>query len=411
MKKAYIMLEIGIIGVGGGQMYTRNKVCFMREKEWDVFVFSGLEGKVIISELIDQIPFIIPELISAPMVYSKKTIKEVINRVLTQVKGYDEYIIESGSAHLAYWGELLAERLRCKNMVHLLDERNDLLVPLDYLDFYKFKLERRELSGIIKSSLPQLFRNAPFIKDNNSYYLSSVCQNVIDEHIEESFSIPQCDFSLCCIGRLEKPYVSEVAKAFKQVVMNNREKSFAIVFIGDSINRANRDRIVDLLSIERNVKLIMPGFVLPIPRSFFEKIDLFVSSAGSAGVSYRMNRPTISIDSEDLKAIGVMGYDTLNSIKRDNEPPQDIAQFIMKVLEGGYLNNFVYRPCSYEPNIGTLCSHLDFYNQSSKNLEYFPIKKLKPAGKDKKKYIIRKLLGKELYLLLRPFYSKLISKG
>lgn len=49
MKK-YIILFNSIAGMGGGQMYVRNKLIFMREKGWDAYIVSWFGDKILIPE-------------------------------------------------------------------------------------------------------------------------------------------------------------------------------------------------------------------------------------------------------------------------------------------------------------------------------------------------------------------------
>ena len=132
-----------------------------------------------IKDLMEYQKYIDPIFLSSPLVYKKSTVNRITQGVKDKASNYKEIIIESGIAHMALWGEIFAKELNCKHMVHLLDERNDLLVPESYLDFYWFKHSRRELSGITANSLKMLFRNNVNINDSNSYWLPSYCQNVV----------------------------------------------------------------------------------------------------------------------------------------------------------------------------------------------------------------------------------------
>ncbi len=136
MKKLFIMLANGIVGMGGGQMYVRNKTLYMQDKGYDPIVYSGHTGKIIIDELKQFESKIMPIFLSTPLVYGKQTVENTIAIIEADCREYDDVIIESGIAPIALWGELIAERIKGKHMVHLLDERNDLLAPEGYLDFF-----------------------------------------------------------------------------------------------------------------------------------------------------------------------------------------------------------------------------------------------------------------------------------
>lgn len=400
MKKVYIMLENSIIGMGGGQMYTKNKIVYMQKKGYDTAVYSGHTGEIVIPELKEYQQNIMPEFLSAPLVYRKSTINRITKFMTELYSGYEEVIFESGIAHMAMWGEIFAEALNAKHMVHLLDERNDMLIPNDYLGFYKFKHERKELSGITSESLKMLFRYAQFIQDENSYWLPSVCQNVVSDSEEFlDFKLPRSDYSLCTIGRLDKPYVSEAAKAYVNIAKKYSDLMFNCVFIGGS-EYNQEQKIRDIFAQLNNVSLIITGYMYPIPRNFLEKMDLFVSSAGSAGVSYEINKVTISIDGEDLHAIGVLGYTTQKSLYRDKEPLKKIDTLIDEVLFSDYLSSYQYTEKASKPDMKAFDKHIVFLNESNKSAHYYSIFSLKLSNKERFKKLIASVVGDTKYTKL-----------
>lgn len=402
MKKLYIMFSNGIVGMGGGQMYTRNKIVYAQQCGFDVAIYSGQPGKIVIEELQKFEKNIKKELLLCPLVYHQKTVKRVIGEIAAECVGYDEIIIESGIAHMALWGELLADQLKCKHMVHLLDERNDLLVPEEYLDFYWFKHNRCELSGITKESLKMLFRNDSKITDDNSFFLTSLCQNVIDNECNFNFSLPDADYNLGTIGRLEKQYVIEAARAFAQIAIEHSDKIFNVLFIGGSQDVQYEYAIKNLFNNISNVNLFMLGYIYPIPGDLVKKIDLFVSSAGSAGVSYRLGKVTISVDSVDLKAIGILGYTTQRALRRVDEPKQEIKDLVNQILFGELLKTLEFTPKNDAEQLGlnVLDEHFEFLKKSDQNKEYFDVMMLKLGGKDAVKCLISHVLGDKLFLFL-----------
>lgn len=411
MKKAYVVLFNCIVGMGGGQMYTYNKIEYMKHNGWDTFVFSSIQGVIIIEELKRYKHLIFPIMASSPLVYSEKKVSKKIEEITEVLKDFDNIVIESCSGHLALWGELIAQRLSCKHMVNLLDERNDLIVPEEYLDFYRFKLKRRELSGITNQSLKMLFRNNGEITDDNCYFLPARCQNVVSDRVHYNFkSLIKNAKTLCTIGRLEKDFVMAAAAAYAKITNSRKNEKFNVIFIGGTNDRKIYKKIRYLFKSNENVNLQITGYMYPIPLDLVKYCDLFVSSAGSAGISYQYNRPTISIDAKDSFAIGVLGYTTQASLYRVNEKKQDVAELIEKILYYDYLNNYDYLPKKEVTSNDMLKVHLEFLDSSDKNKEYFPIDKLSVSGKDKKKKIIRCILGNKGYIHLRPLFSKLFNR-
>jgi len=71
VDKLYIMLSNGIVGMGGGQMYTKNKAVYMKSLGYDVQIYSGHQGIVLIKDLMEYQKYIDPIFLSSPLVYKK----------------------------------------------------------------------------------------------------------------------------------------------------------------------------------------------------------------------------------------------------------------------------------------------------------------------------------------------------
>lgn len=411
MIKTYILIEQSISGMGGGQMYIRNKIRFMEANGWKVYVFSAIRGEILIRDLIPHSNFIISELISSPMIYSKHTVARVINRILDFIGNTGRTVIESGSPDSAYWGELLAKEINATHICFLLDELKDSLIPDEYIPFFEFKLNRKELAGINEKTLKMLFKEKSIINDDNNFWLSAVCQNVVEDYDNQLLDeIPVSGTNIGCIGRLDKPYIMTVAKELFKFAESNPDLYFNFIFIGSSDSGVCRKKIQKLFTNLKNVHLILLGDIYPLPMELFRIVKIFISSAGSAGVSYRHGAITISIDANDLKAIGVLGYTTQQRLYRNDEPKQEICDLLEKILFKDYLKSFTYTP---EKRLLTdeevLNSHIHFMEHSEKNKIYYPVEFMNIAGKDILKSKIRIILGARGYLFFRPKYSKILK--
>lgn len=379
----------------------------MENLGWTVVIFSSTDGQVMIPELNKHRQYIIPELIVSPLVYSRKFASKIIDRLLSFIAHREYCIIESGSARMVFWGELLAQRLHCKHMVHLLYERPDQAIPEHYLPYYRFKWERRELSGINIHSLRLLFRNDSSVTQDKCYNLPSVCHNVASEQDGADIDIPEADHVLGCIGRLEKPYVSAAAKAFYHVAANHPEKQFSVVFIGDASSKIHKENICRQFEGLKNVALVMPGYVYPIPGNVLRKGHVYIASSGSAAVTYEQGMVTIAIDLIDNYAIGVLGYTTQNRSYRKEEQLQDPAELLEKVLFTDYLSQYEYTQMQSASTAAAMQQHIDFLKQSEQTPGFFDLNTLKVAGRDKAKRRCRFFLGSKGFLRMRRIIIKL----
>ena len=413
MKK-YIILFNSIAGMGGGQMYVRNKLIFMREKGWDAYIVSWFGDKILIPEFECYKELTFKEMTLTPMTLENKEVDYYIEKIIkmTNIKEKDEVIVESNTPVMAYWGEILAKKIAAKHIVYLLDERNDLLVSEKYLSFFYFKLKRRELAGINTKAIDLLFRRYRGYIADESAMLPAVCQNVVEDYDSKLM----CNYShervnICVIGRLEKPFILPAAKAIEKITMTHLEDKFTVWFIGASDNGNTEIELVSLFANHENVELIITGYLFPIPRKLLKGMDYCISSAGSAGVAYREGIVTISIDAHDSQAIGILGYTTQNTLYRKEEPRQNIEKLLNKVMYENELNKYEFVPSDYKPDINSLEKHIAFLEESEKSKEYFNINELHSVKDDIKKNIIRFLGIRNYFMLKTDIHTKRRKKN
>ena len=134
MKK-YIILASCINGMGGAQMYFRNKCLYLQTKGWDVSLLSAQEGRVLIDEL-KQYNWFIPEFGFDYYLFSKKKREKIINQIINKLikENYDEIIIESSCFSECTWGEVLAKMIGARHLCFVLQEFN----PVDSFTIRNF---------------------------------------------------------------------------------------------------------------------------------------------------------------------------------------------------------------------------------------------------------------------------------
>ena len=96
MKK-YIILFNTIAGMGGGQMYVRNKLVYMKSKGWDVYVVSWFSGEILIPEFKSYKELVFKEMTLPPMTLKNKEVNYYIEKIiyLTDIKENDEVIVDA----------------------------------------------------------------------------------------------------------------------------------------------------------------------------------------------------------------------------------------------------------------------------------------------------------------------------
>ena len=162
-------------------MYVRNKVDFETQKGYSVYVFSCVKKKVVIYDLKKYSDFVFCELKLSPGSYTKKQRKRIVDKILNKINYQldDVVFVESNDIVMSLWGEIIAQITKGKHLVYLLNE-NFSKNEKYYKQFFSFKLKRREIAGIHKTSLLKLFGGDNHILEEQLYWLPAMCMNVVD---------------------------------------------------------------------------------------------------------------------------------------------------------------------------------------------------------------------------------------
>lgn len=322
MKK-YIFLTNTIGFVGGSQLYISRKVEYLRKQNWDVEVFYETDEGAMIENLK---PFLQNHLqiLSVPFELVSRKQKEKILELFTPC---DCCIIESHLIGYSVWGEYVAKHIGAKHIVYFLCEQFPLL-DNSMLDFLKFKLKQNLLYGITSKSIPALLGEN---FDGTPYGLLAVGCHAsvggIDSRIEQ---LPKADYTILSLGRLNKPYIPEMLASVIEFAKSHKECKINFIIIGDGMS----DKLVlsPFVSVN-NVKVLLAGSLFPIPLNAFLLSDVAIATAGCVKIASECDVPTIVVDGNDYKAIGVYDYTTSNILFRDfDEPPLKIEDVLEDVL-------------------------------------------------------------------------------
>ena len=251
----------------------------------------------------------------------------IIQEILSEVQPdqFDSICIESTNIFSALWGELLAKELHCKNMV----------------------FTRHELAGIAQQSVSRML-NDDTIPFDDSMHIRAYCNNSIDSCPDEITPLlkPDAELTIGSIGRLDKKYVLPLANRLNQYCLDHSPALYNVVFIGGTRSFKQQKELEVLFQNTKNVNLILTGIQYPIPRSFVDKCDLFISASGSANATYYCKRPTIKLNPESGNPIGIIGltyslgeYSMYSSNYEINELDQLIDLAISKKKDIKYIDD------------------------------------------------------------------------
>lgn len=295
-KRTYILIGAAGGFISGGPIYQRNKAVYMKQQGWNVYYLSCCHGKVFVHGLEEFIVGVFTFLCKPAFCYPKKYQARLLDYILNRIpKISDEIVIETGTDYTAYWGELLAERVKGKHIVGLLDEYND-HITTKVSAFYQFKYNRKELACISDEVMLHIFGDLIPQCILQPYSLPFYCTNSLDTNKPDWIAdIPQADLVVGYIGRLEKNAVPVVVDGIKKYALKNPNKRIAFLCIGGTDNHLVSQRIYDSFSNVRNIKVYITGLLFPIPVSCVEKCDLVFSTAGSCSVGVKAGVPTVRI--------------------------------------------------------------------------------------------------------------------
>lgn len=389
MKK-YIILTPNITNIGGAQIYVRNKKVFLEENGWEVDIYSIFEGQILIKDIAVFKDNIIEELLYLPFFYSKNERLNIISR-LTEKNNYDNLIIESNTITLALWGEMIAKETNGKHIIYLLNEHFENFSKTIFL-FLDFKHKRKELAGIHNKSLELLFKDYKRIAENEKYSLRATCANaVVDVPNYIIDNIKKKDINIGCISRLEKPFVSTMVDEIIQFTKINSSKTIQLVLVGESPDHSVERSIIKKTEDVQNLNLVMTGRLFPIPKKLFQMMDIFIGVAGAAGVSANENVLTLTVDVNSHKPIGLLGYDTRDSIYSQHATDISISAALERILIIEQMQNeeieIDYKIVDFRKEY---LNHLDFIYSSNQEKIFYEINGIKLNTKELiKKYLIK----------------------
>lgn len=359
--KTYIFLTRRITGIGGAEKFTANKVAFLKENGWRVFVFSGRPGQVMLDDLRGCENSIIPDLAYAPDCHSVRKVRATLERIVRAVGdcGGGECIVQSDAGIRAIWAELLAPRLGARHLAFLLQEEHR--YSGEMRRFLRFKYDRHELAGIVKTAVAKMLDDDT-IEPRPDTAISAFCNNVVED-VPESFTAqldPSATRTVGSIGRLEKPCVPPILDGILRYAARHPAETLNVVLVGGAPAPALENGIKALFAGHPRIRLLVTGNIHPIPKRLLDRIDAFVSTAGSARVSFRAGRPTILVHPVSGVPAGIPGldFDYARNTMYDARPELSVEGCLERIFAGRDEIRFPPPPVEYRGRM-----HAEFERQ------------------------------------------------
>lgn len=377
--KTYVMIH-GIANiVAGGPIYDANKARYLEERGWTINVLPTDSGKIYITPFKKYSGMSFPFICQPPFVFSKKELNEKLEFLISYITLSDQIVIETGTDYTAMWGELLAKRLKAKHIVIFLDEKNP-KVNKYTRDFYKFKYKRNELASISMKSLQHIF--LPYFElDNPDHHtLLCCCMNVVGTEDPRGIvnRIPDADYVIGSIGRLNKGFVPNILEGICQFAKALPNKKIGVCLLGGAEESILRNVKRHLDSFD-NIEYYISGYIWPIPKEVFLKIDVFISGAGSAWVSANQGITTIEMDVIDYYPLGLFYDLNQEECLSLNKKNATVCDYLYEVLIYKNIPEIVGK-CSLEKEWKWICNcfdeHMRFLEASCKEAIYYQTESL-----------------------------------
>ena len=344
---------------------------------YDTYVVSYQEGTVMLQPLAQYYRLRQPLLRFSPLIFCSAERNRVLRDIHNSITINGEKVyIESNGIICAEWGEILAERFNAKHICVDLQEQHEHTQAEN--DFLYYKYTRREFFVISKEIVSKIFSNIPIQDDGESASIRAYCTNVVQD-VSTTFhnTIPEADYTLGSIGRLDKPYLSRTIHEIVEYAKNKMDCIINLVLIGggsiDAIQKIQTE-----VNRVKNINLLITGYIFPIPLTLISRIDCFISSAGSALVSMREMRPTICIDAISGRPMGILNYTTTSLLFDSKERPSDETS-LSNLLDLILIEKY----CDKNPTLGMeydfddynleFTRQLSFFTKSTEKNEYYDI--------------------------------------
>lgn len=407
--KRYIIIGT-FFDMGGGQLYTRNKVDYLKNHGWQVDVYTGRAGKLLLPEMKEYTKNYYKELSYNPYYISRKRRNKIIDKIIGN-NIFDETVIETSKYNESIWGELIAHKIKAKHVLFNLDEEFPVYDKWEY-EYLDFKHKRRELACINPVSMQKLFGKYKIVNKNENYNLNFICRNQIsDSNNDIMKDIKKEDINFGCISRLDKGYIMPMFNEVKKFVLKHPEYKISFILVGDSNDKTKRSSIKNLFSDIKNIRLYFMGYLSPIPKALIDFVDYFIGTAGSAVMTAKAGKITIAVDTTNCTPIGIIDYDvssgtfsngdiqiSLNDYLEDLIFHTDFKKIKKKLSENqksslNYMTEFD--------------NHMKFIDSSEMKKEYFPFEK--SAIKKKVLFFLIQIIGFERLLKFKTIVKKMIG--
>lgn len=323
--KRYVFFTNSIRNMGGGQMYIRNKVIFLKAHGWTPTVYYYTKGKILIPELQEFENNRKSELAFPISTVSVGKREQIINSISAELNDAEECIIESHIYPGCYWMEDIAKRVNGRHLLFILHEHFPQLNSREE-EYFKFKLDHGELMmspAGIKNRLKKNWTNELFFR--------LPPYNNVTAPLNYELDYDKTIYTILSLGRLDKPYIFPMIKEINSFCEAN-DATVNLFFVGGAPDEKYITAIKSYLNTKNHIIPYFFGYMYPIPECIIKAANVAIASSGSILVPTAFKIPTIAIDTQDYMAIGIYGVTTNNTFIRKADTQYQTSELLKDVL-------------------------------------------------------------------------------
>lgn len=378
----YIIFTVDIHPIGGNQLFT-NEIAkyFENKKDWEVCVVHNGRalGNCKIAELNKYLDG------GNPLFYQYKPCQiqasileniyaNTVSNLGITIEKYNKILIGAQNNNMAVWAEYFAHKMNAQMICFDVSEvfRGKGFCYEEYMDFFKYKFYRKELYSL---NISKLFEGYIDIQNPSEYKLLATEGKPIQEVDNATIrDICRLDYNIAYIGRVQKKYFPAVVNGVAEFAKKYRRKMVQFVVVGEADSKLQL--IAERLLSIPNVKVLLLGDMVPIPKILFDKVDVVLAGSGAADYSARENVPVIVPDAYNCKANGVLGYtcgiDEFLYHKSDNNQ-KTILETLEDVLIHKQYLNFKRELPPIEDYSARIDDMIEKFKFAARDRHYYPV--------------------------------------
>lgn len=383
MNKYVFFSTCDIHDMGGVPYYYRGKAQYLESQGWKVLIFHPGND-----ESNCLVPFLNKYVTEGSLKWPTDDIyispsyrNHFMNSLAKRIQSQDDQtiILETHDYWTSPWVELLARKIHAKHIILELNELTEDSAQYyqRYMDFYLFKLRRKE-HFCIEKIFKSIYHGIDSVTYNNALQFELDEDPVSDVENKAIEEIKHNDWNIGYIGRANKGYVPNIIDGVCRFAERHTDHEIQFVVVG---NFSCRKELFDTRAEGiNNIKLIELGDLSPLPKRYFSKVDVVIGGSGSARCSVYEGKLTLVADAQNYLCNGLLGYETQMSVYHDSYAEQtsfDVG--LEKALVQQVYRNMHFR-FSPKKSVEECCKqNLEAVAASDQTKKYYPAWKISLA--------------------------------